>query len=434
MRVLNTNRNNSTQELLYSFTNGVEIDSLLFKQEINVQKSWVTALKEIDVFNPSEEEKILSELDFIANLMENEEFEWRIADEDIHMNIERHLTEKLGDLGKKIHLGRSRNDLIATTLRIYTKDSLSDISKIMTTLREVISEKANEWKKTVVPGLTHVQAGMPVRLKLIFDAHAEAIGRDLVRISNAQNSCMDCCPLGSAALAGTHLKLDLKKLSENLGFKNSVQNTYDAVGDRDFILETLNCFSTIGVHLSRICEELIYNSSSYVGLLSLPANLSTGSSIMPNKRNPDVLELIRAKMSKVISSSSEGANLVKAVLPSYGSDLHELKEVLLRSQESLIRSLEILIPFIKGISLNKGKAEALCKTGHILATDITNFYCTSGMNFRSAYVAVAELVQRADAQGKQVHQVLNDEEKLEFWIYLEGTRGLNKLSFTNNNV
>ncbi len=434
MRILNSSVNNSNQELLYKFTNGVEIDSYLYKQEINVQKSWVSALKKIGIFNSEEEKSILDELNVISHLMENEEFPWSIADEDIHMNIESHLTEKLGELGKKVHLGRSRNDLIATTLRLYVKDSLIDLADSVSALKTKINEKADEWKDVVVPGLTHAQAGMPVSLKLIFGSHAEAMQRDLVRISNAQYSCMDYCPLGAAALAGTHLDIDLTELSQSLGFKNPVQNTYDAVGDRDFILESLNGFSTLAVHLSRMCEELIYYSSSYVGLMALPPGLSTGSSIMPNKRNPDVLELIRAKMSKVISSSSEGANLVRATLPSYGSDLHELKEVLQRSKESLFESLKILAPFVEGLSLDKAQAVTLCEKGHVLATDITNYLCATGMSFRDAYGSVAELVQQASVQGKQVHQVLNNDEKSGFWTFLEKTRGLSQKSFAKKDI
>lgn len=432
MRVLNSSMNSSNEELLYNFTNGVEIDSLLYKQEIQVQKEWACSLSEIGVLTSDEKEKVLKELNIVCEMMKSGDFQWSLADEDIHMNIERYLTENLGDLGKKIHLGRSRNDLIATTLRIYTKDSLQIISDLLNRLKLKINEKAESWEKIIVPGLTHVQAGMPVSLKVIISAHEEAVRRDLVRVSNAQNACMDFCPLGAAAFAGTHLNINLNELSSRLGFSGPVKNTYDAVGDRDFILESLNCFSVIGVHLSRLCEELIYYSSSFVGLLKLPADLSTGSSIMPNKRNPDVIELVRAKMAKVIACSSEGANLVKVVHPSYGSDLHELKGTFVRAIQELQQSLEIMIPFVETLVVCELKAKELCNSGHILATDIANFYCKSGKSFRDAYVSVASLVERANSIGVQIHELLEGNEEIDFWSYLDKVRGLDKTFFAKN--
>jgi len=429
MRVLNSSINSSNEDLLYSFTNGIEVDSLLFRQEIQVQKQWVIALNDIGLFNADETKSILMELDVVAELMGTKKFDWKVADEDIHMNIERHLTDKLGDLGKKIHLGRSRNDLIATTLRLYTRDSLQVIDDQLTTLKRKVHSKAESWKNLIVPGLTHVQAGMPVGFKVILSAHEEALKRDLVRILDAQSSCMDSCPFGAAAFAGTHLNINLDQLATQLGFASSVQNTYDAVGDRDFILQTLNCFSLIGVHLSRLCEELIYYSSSFVGLIELPAQLSTGSSIMPNKRNPDVIELVRAKMAKVMACASEGANLVKAVLPSYGSDLHELKETLVRATQELQQSLEIMIPFMDALGINEQKAKKLCRQGHVLATDIANFLCQSGKSFRDSYATVAAMVESAETEGCQVHERLKGEEEISFWNYLNQSRGLVKTSF-----
>ncbi len=408
MRTLDSAINSSDEDLLYPFTQGIDVDRFLYDSEIRVQKAWAEALHDIDIFSKEELSKVLACLDEIHQLMENDQFPWSVADEDIHMNIESYMTDKIGDLGKKIHMGRSRNDLIAATLRLHCEKLNESIYQELERVEKAISEKASMWKSITIPGMTHLQAGMPVAFSKVFLAHAEAFKRDQLRIINAKHASLSYCPLGAAAFAGTHLPIDLKKLASKLGFQKELENSYDAVGDRDFILETLNAFAQTAVHLSRFCEETIYFSSTQVNLLELPKSLSTGSSIMPNKRNPDVLELIRAKMARVIAASNEGMHLVRVVVPSYGTDLHELKRTILTSFNSLRDSLNILSPFINGLNANTNVANAMLSQGHIFATDITNLLAGEGMSFREAYKKTADWVEKAKKENKQVHEVLDE--------------------------
>lgn len=405
MSTLSSQRNQSSQEALYEFTNGIPEDKQLAQEEIFVQKAWVTALHKGAYLSAEEVEKAQACLDEIGSLMSSSQFPWKVEDEDIHMNIERYMTEKVGDLGKKIHMGRSRNDLIATTLRKKVGASLESVKSQVSELVEVFKTKAQENHKVIVPGFTHQQAGQPVRYSHVLLAHAEGFKRDLVRLKQSQDEAMSSMPLGSAAFAGSHLKIDLASLAKELGFSSPPINSYDGVSDRDFILQSLGAFSQIAVHLGRLCEDLIFWSSTPMTLIKLPANWSTGSSIMPNKRNPDIPELIRAKTSKVVASSFEGMSLVKSVATSYGSDLHELKETYLRSLKHLQSSLKVMVPFIQEMGVNEARAKELLDQGHILATEIANHLTANGVPFREAYQKVAALVEVADGLGLQVHQL-----------------------------
>ncbi|MBT4762723.1 MAG: argininosuccinate lyase [Bdellovibrionaceae bacterium] len=409
MTVLSSQVNSKAGTGLLEFTQGLDVDALLFEQEIKVQKAWARALAKAAYLTEEESSEAVKGLEEARQLIIDGQFPWRIEDEDIHMNLERFLTDKSGSLGKKIHYGRSRNDLIATTLRLYVSQSLGEVHSNINELGEEIKQQALNWMKTLIPGMTHLQYGQPIRFGHIISAYAYQFNRDLKRISNAQQSCLDALPLGAAAFAGTHLSVDLNELKNELGFNSVLNHSYDAIGDRDFILESLNAFSIVAVHLSRFCEEIMFWSSSPIGVLNLPPSYSTGSSIMPNKRNPDVPELIRAKMGRVISLASEGQIIVKAVTPSYGTDLHELKRTFVLSLQELQSSLNIFKPFLNGLEINEPKAAALLNSGHVLATEISNTLVEQGFTFREAYQQSARLVEQAQESKKQVHQTLSHE-------------------------
>jgi argininosuccinate lyase len=346
-------------------------------------------------------------LDKAQALMDSGDFEWRILDEDIHMNLERYMTDNIGDLGKKIHLGRSRNDLIATTLRHFVRDQIVDIEALTGNLTLALKNKCTEWLDILIPGMTHLQFGQPIRLGHAFAAHGYALKRDLKRLEFNKSECMEHSPLGSAAFAGTHINIDLKKVATDLEFKNPPLNSYDSVGDRDFILSTLNSFSLLATHLSRYCEDVMYWSSTGIGVMQLPKDWSTGSSIMPNKRNPDVPELVRARMSRVIAASTSGMTLVRAVVPSYGSDLHELKRTFLMALDELSTCLEILVPFTVGLTCDQDRASEMLNSGHILATDIANSMAKTS-TFREAYQKLSETIKQANERGVQVHELFQN--------------------------
>ena len=391
-------------EMLVQFTHGLDVDQLMYEEELLIQQAWVKRLY-LDKYITENEQVLFSKaLDRIKTDIENKSFCWKMMDEDIHMNIERTLTEQLGDLGKKIHLGRSRNDLVATTQRLFVHNKILTIRNLIPKLLKVICEIANKNIDVIIPGMTHQQSGQPVRYSHTLLAHGHAFKRDSKRLQSAMLSCLENLPLGAAAFSGTHLNLNLESLAKDLGFKAALANSYDAVGDRDFILEALSAFSNCAVHMSRLCQEIIYNSSTNVGLIILPSNWTTGSSIMPNKRNPDTIEITRAKMSRVITASSEAHSIVSAVVPSYGSDLHELKRTFIRSYQELKSSMEIMIPFIKEIKIDENIAKSQLQKGHILATDFANKVTEENNGkFRESYLQTKALVEKADGELRQIH-------------------------------
>ncbi len=408
MKILNPTL--SGNDMLFEFTQGIDVDSRLYVQEIRVQKAWARALERAGFLASDEIQKIDDCLDQAQSLMQSGDFDWRILDEDIHMNLERYMTENIGDLGKKIHLGRSRNDLIATTLRHFVRDQVNDIETLVSDAKTAIKAKSYDWIDILIPGMTHMQFGQPIRLSHAFAAHGYALKRDLARLEFNKQECMDVCPLGAAAFAGTHIAINVDQLSHDLDFTHPTRNSYDSVGDRDFILSALNSFALLATHLSRYCEDVMYWSSTGIGVLKLPKDWSTGSSIMPNKRNPDVPELIRARMARVISASNSGMILVRSVVPSYGSDLHELKRTFLMAVDELKACLTIVVPFTFGLTADENRARQLLQSGHILATDIANSLAETS-TFREAYKFLAEKVLEADARGLQVHELFTETEQ-----------------------
>jgi argininosuccinate lyase len=334
------------------------------------------------------------------------------------MNLERFMTQELGELGKKIHTGRSRNDLIASTLRLFVHDEIMAVEPLLLQMISAIQEKSRQWIDVLTPGMTHMQFGQPLRFGHLFSAHGFAMQRDLVRLAKNKTECLESLPLGAAAFAGTHLKMDLKSLAESLGFAQPLQHSYDAVSDRDYMLSTLQSYALLAMHLSRYCEDVLFWSSSGIKVLKLPYEWSTGSSIMPNKRNPDVPELVRAKMARVMSAAQEGLTLMRSVTPSYGSDIHELKRTFINATSELKKCLTVLSPFTQGLSVDENATQALLNKGHILATDVANHLATTS-TFREAYVSVASAIKQADEEGQQIHQFYKNGIKFDFETSIE---------------
>lgn len=407
MKVLSTDVNTSSNKQLFEFTQGLDVDRHLYRQEIRAQKAWAQALARGQYLTTDEAARLTQCLDKTQKLIENDEFQWSISDEDIHMNLERHMTQELGELGKKIHLGRSRNDLIATTLRLFVADQVTALIPLVSAVKDAVKNRGEAWLDVFTPGMTHMQFGQPIRFGHLFSAHGHALKRDLTRFESNRQEALEYLPMGAAAFAGTHLKLDLKSLAQDLGFSKELQHSYDAVSDRDYMLSTLGTMSVLAMHLSRLAEDVMYWSSSGIKVLKLPYDWSTGSSIMPNKRNPDVPELVRAKMARVMTAPQEGLVLMRSVTPSYGSDIHELKRTFMNAYNELVHSLQVLIPFLKGLEVDTKVTASLLQKGHILATDIANTLAETS-SFREAYVKVAAAIQDADRQGKQIQEIMGD--------------------------
>jgi argininosuccinate lyase len=405
MSVLSTKYQPSKSELLASFTNGVRPDKELYVQEILVQKAWANGLAEIGILTNEECTKIQASLSQASELIQAEKFEWREEDEDIHMNLERFVSDHTQGLGKKMHAGRSRNDLIATTLKLHVADSATEVMALLKTLIESMVTLADKNKHVIIPGMTHLQNGQPIRWSHAILGHAWALKRDLKKFETVKADALSTMPIGSAALAGTTLALDLNKIAKTLGFDSPSLNSYDSVGERDSVINFLQASAHFGVHLSRLAEDIIYWSSAPVGLVELSPNWSTGSSIMPNKRNPDIAELARAKASLWMGDASGVLTLVKGLATSYASDLHESKIPYLRVTNDVKLTLNIFSHFVSELTVNDKRAKTLLNQGHILATELANHLTDQGVPFREAYGVVAGLVELAESKKVQVHEL-----------------------------
>lgn len=405
MSVLSTQRQPTKSNLLASFTNGVIPDAKLYQQEIQVQLAWARGLTQIGLLTAEENARIEKALLAAHEEIKTQVFDWRIVDEDIHMNLERYVNEHSQGLGKKMHAGRSRNDLIATTLKLHVADTAQEITGLLKALIQCMVGFAQKNIDVIVPGMTHLQNGQPIRLSQAILGHAWALKRDMEKFETVKTNALKVMPLGSAALAGTTLPLDLKQIAGQLGFQSPPLNSYDSVGDRDSLVEMLQATSFLGAHLSRLCEDIIYWASAPVGLIKLSPNWSTGSSIMPNKRNPDIAELARGKSALWMGDCAGVLTLLKGLGTCYGSDLHEAKIPYLRVTEDVKLTLEVFAPFVSELSVDGTKAEALLNHGHILATEVADALTLKGFAFRDAYALVASMVEAADKLQVQIHQL-----------------------------
>jgi argininosuccinate lyase len=396
-------------DALFDFTNGIAVDRRLAAQEVRVQKAWMHGLVDLGIVTAGEAVRVEEILDRAEAEIEAGTFAWTVRDEDIHMHLERYVTDRLGDVGKRMHLGRSRNDLIATTLRLYVHDRMLGLAYSASLLVKALAAKARETKGLIVPGLTHLQHGQPVSMGHVLLGHAWDFHDDLHRMTGAAGYAVETMPLGAAALAGSPLPLDYHAMAKSLGFAAPCRNSYSAVGNRDFMLAAIDALALLAVHLGRLAEDCIYWSATPVGLLKLAPGWSTGSSIMPNKRNPDVPELTRGKAAHIIGTQTDAHVLVRTVPTSYGSDLHELKQVFLRAADEAEACLTIWPHFVAESNFSEEVASRLLNQGHILATEIADALTAAGVPFREAYKAVKILVELAEDEGLQIHELAGGE-------------------------
>jgi argininosuccinate lyase len=385
------------------FSYSLHFDQVLLPYDIMVNKAHATALTAAGVLTKAENKKLQRALDQLlddapALLAEDPD------DEDIHSFVERVLTESLGDLGKKLHTGKSRNDQVATDVRLYVKDAIATINDHFQSVFKALYNLAETHKQTVFPGFTHLQVAQPVVFAHHILAYFEKLKRDQNRFVDAFERA-DVCPLGSAAMAGSNYDLDRLLVAQELGFADITLNSMDAVSDRDFIFDTLYACSMVTLHLSQFCEELIFWMSSVVGFISIGDAFTTGSSIMPQKKNPDIAELIRGQAGPVVGQFMALHEMVKGLPLTYNRDLQDDKQLLFRAIDITTSVLDCFARMIPTIALNQDKIQSAMQTGHILATEIADYLAKKGMPFREAHEAVGQMVQLADAEGKQVHEL-----------------------------
>ena len=391
-------------ELAQSFSASIDIDKRLFEADIKGSIAYAEVLKDAKLINTSELSKIKKGLAKILKEIKEDKFHWDPALEDVHMNIESRLVKVAGTAAKKIHTGRSRNDQVATDLRLFLMDKIADLLNLLTLLQKSIVRKAEENSETIMPGFTHLQIAQPVTFGHHLMAWYEMLSRDYSRLQDASER-MSVLPLGSAALSGTRFNINRELLKRKLGFKEISKNSMDAVSDRDFVLELASVLSIIGIHLSRICEEIVIWSSSQFNYVELSDEFCTGSSIMPQKKNPDMAELIRGGSSKTIANLTGLLALMKNLPLTYNRDLQDDKEYIFSSIDFSEDSLALLTVLINGMEPNKAKMKQDCFQGQITATDLADYLVEKNMPFRQAHEVVGKIVALAESKDLQIFEL-----------------------------
>jgi argininosuccinate lyase len=360
----------------------------------------------------SEDEALAIESSLLEILRDIEagRIEFTIEQEDIHMNIESILTERLGPAGKKLHTARSRNDQVAVDIRLYLKEEITAVTGLLGKLNDTLTEIAKANQDTVMPGYTHLQRAQPVTLAFHLLAYREMFRRDVRRFENCYDGT-DSLPLGSGALAGTTYNTDRDYLAETLGFAKVCQNAMDAVSDRDFALEFLSCCSIAMMHLSRFCEELILWSSSEFRFIELDDAFSTGSSIMPQKKNPDMAELIRGKTGRVYGDLMTLLTIMKGLPLAYNKDMQEDKQPIFDAGDTLKSSLTIFMQMIATAKINAGMMEIAAKSGFMNATDAADYLVSKGLAFRDCHEIIGRIVLYCIEQKKAIEELSLDELK-----------------------
>jgi len=391
-------------DLAQSFSSSVDVDKNLFGVDIKGSIAYAEILKEAKVINAKDLSKIKKGLNKILLEIRENKFKWDPALEDVHMNIESRLAEIAGASAKKLHTGRSRNDQVATDLRLFLMIRIDEILQTITSLQKSILDQADKNYDVLLPGFTHLQIAQPVTLGHHLMAWYEMLSRDYSRLIDARKR-MDVMPLGSAALSGTRFNIDRKFLAKKLGFSEISRNSMDAVSDRDFVLELASSLSIIGIHLSRICEEIIIWSSKQFDYLELSDDVCTGSSIMPQKKNPDMAELIRGGTSKTIANLMGLLSLMKNLPLTYNRDMQEDKAYIFDSLDFSENSLALLRIVIDGMKPNVEKMKQDCFKGQITATDLADYLVEKNMPFRQAHEVVGKIVAFAESKDKQIYEL-----------------------------
>jgi argininosuccinate lyase len=397
-----------TEELAEKFTASITFDKRLYRYDIRGSIAYCEALAKAQIIPQHEKEKIIQALKEIEQEIEEGKFPFSAQLEDIHMHIEERLVEKIGDIGGKLHTGRSRNDQIALDIRLYVKDEVADILNLITALQTSLVAMADKHIAVIMPGYTHLRKAQPILFSHHIMAYYEMFKRDRERLVDALKR-IDCLPLGSGALAGTPYPIDREYLSERLGFAAISQNSIDAVSDRDFVVEFLAHCALLMMHLSRLCEELIIWSSPEFGFLRLPQDFCTGSSIMPQKANPDVLELIRAKTGRVYGSLVTVLTILKALPLAYNKDLQEDKEPLFDTIDTVKNALEITTLFLTKTKANEEAMGKAASEEYTNATDLADYLTKKGIPFREAHQITGKAVQYAEKKGKGLGDLSLDE-------------------------
>jgi argininosuccinate lyase len=398
----------STDQLVENYTESVSFDQRLYEVDIEGSKAHARMLARVGVLAPSESDAIIAGLDQIHDDIQRGDFSWSRTLEDVHMNIEARLTERIGDVGKKLHTGRSRNDQVATDIRLYLRQGIDSlISKLHTLIMSLLDIAEAEYD-TIMPGFTHLQVAQPVTFGHHMMAWVEMLERDLGRLSDCRRR-MNVMPLGAAALAGTTFPVDRHFTATLLGFDGPAGNSLDAVSDRDFAMEFISAAAIIMIHLSRMSEELIIWSSAQFAFIDISDTYCTGSSIMPQKKNPDVAELTRGKSGRVIGNLMALFMIMKGQPLAYNRDNQEDKEPLFDSLDTVTAAVTVFAGMIPQLKVNSEAMYEAARQGFSTATDLADYLVRKNIPFRDAHEIVGRAVQQAEQTGQDLSDMsLND--------------------------
>ncbi|HTP68389.1 MAG TPA: argininosuccinate lyase [Dongiaceae bacterium] len=404
---------NAPDELFDAFQNSFAFDCRLLPYEIAVDRAWAKALQGVGILTETEVRQTLAALDKILDRAEQDPV-W-LADsgaEDVHHFVEKALVEELGPLGWKLHTGRSRNELVATDFRLFIIDAAAETQQKLVALIRALVLQAKANLKTPMAGMTHMQHAQPILLSHFLMAHAQAFARDTGRLQNARASA-DACPMGSGALAGCAFGVDREAIAHDLGFSRITANSLDAVSDRDFALDYLFALAGIATHLSRLAEDFVLFASQEFSYVILPDEYSTGSSLMPQKKNPDSWELLRGKTGRITSALFSLLTTLKGLPTSYQRDLQEDKEGLFAAHDQIEDMLWIAMGAIIGTKFREDRLRAAANNPALFATDAADYLVHRGVPFRQAHDLIGKVLKESERQGKQWTQLsLEDVQKI----------------------
>lgn len=400
----------NVSEFTQRFGASLPVDKALYAQDIAGSKAHANMLAKVGVISEEDAQQIVAGLDRVKADIESGDFSFDINDEDIHMSVEKALTADIGDAGARLHTGRSRNDQVATDTRLYAKQRATDLMRANVALRYALIGQAEANFDVILPGYTHMQHAQPVLFSHHMLAYVWMLARDYRRLQAARDAA-DACPLGAAALAGTTYPLDRQMTARELGFASVIPNSLDAVSDRDFLLDLDYACAVSCMHLSRLCEELVLWSSSEFGFVELSDSFSTGSSIMPQKKNPDFAELIRGKTGRVIGNLVSLLVTMKALPLAYNKDLQEDKYGAIDSAKTLEDCLQCAAGMVETMRIKPENMLKQAKLGHLAATDVADYLAKKGLPFRRAHEVVGHLVLLCEQRGCNLDDLSFDDFK-----------------------
>lgn len=396
---------NTASDLMQSFNESFSLDKRLWHEDITASIAHVTMLGECDIISLDESKALVKELNQLHNDIAADTSLLTGPHEDIHSFVEAKMIEALGTIGKKMHTARSRNDQVATDMKLYVKHSLTDLMSLLEQMMATFTAKGASFADVLMPAYTHLQRAQIVPFSYVLDAYVAMFERDYAKIQTAIH-LMDESPLGAGALAGTTYPINRDRTAELLGFSKGPQRNYlDSVSSRDFIIDALECFSSTMMHMSRFAEDFIIYSSQEFGFVESSDSFATGSSMMPQKKNPDALELIRGKSAKVMSLLNAMYTTMKGLPLSYNKDMQEDKAIYFEALDTTVACVQILTGVVEELQVNKERLAATIHQGYLNATELADYLVRKGLAFREAHEIVGAMVLHAMNENKQLHEL-----------------------------